>query len=357
MSVGLLFGGESAEHEVSIVSARAIAKHLDSSAFRAVPIGVARNGVWVVLGDPFARLANGEMPERGEYPFLPLEKGAEQTSAPDVIFNAIHGAGGEDGQIQGYLEMLKIPCTGAGRLCQGAAMDKWMAKRVWESEGLPVTPYLGITEDRWKLNPQGFIDQCLTLGTPVFVKPANSGSSIGIEKVTLAEDLKSAVDNAFRYDRRVLVEKGLDVREIEVAVLGGADPIVSMPGEVLVAGEFYDFADKYLDGKSQTQIPADLQDDMAQTIRNMALQAFLSLDGYGLARVDFFIERNTNHIYLNEINTIPGFTSISMFPKLIEAAGVPYKDQLTTLIGLAVDRHRQTSGKQVGFKSGSQWFR
>jgi len=357
MNVGLLFGGESPEHEVSIVSAKSIAQHMDSSKFHAVPIGVARNGVWTVLGDAFARLTDGEMPERSDCPFLPLERGAEQIRLPDVVFNIIHGAGGEDGQIQGYLELLKIPYTGAGRLALAVAMDKWMTKRIWESEGLTVTPYIGITEDDWNRDPQGNIDHCLSLGRPLFVKPANTGSSIGIEKVKQADALKNAVDSAFRYDRRVLVEKGLNVREIEVAVLGGQDPIVSMPGEVLVAGEFYDFADKYVDGKSRTQVPADLPDDTVNTIREAARSAFRSLDGYGLARIDFFIERNTDQIYLNEINTIPGFTSISMFPKLIEAAGISYRDQITMLIDLAMSRHKQMATKQVGFKSGSEWFK
>jgi D-alanine-D-alanine ligase len=357
LSVGLLFGGESPEHEVSIVSAKSIAQHLDADKFRIVPIGVARNGVWVLMGDPFARLTAGEMPEKSEYSFLPLEKGAEKMQKPDVFFNVIHGAGGEDGQIQGYLELLKVPYTGAGRLALGVAMDKLMAKKVWEADGLPVTPYVAITEDVWRQGVQGTIDQCLGLGLPLFVKPANTGSSIGIEKVKQASGLKSAIDNAFLYDRRVLVEKGLDVREIEVAVLGGGDPIVSIPGEVLVAGEFYDFADKYVDGKSKTQVPADISEVMTQTIRDMARKAFLSLDGYGLARVDFFVERGTNRIYLNEINAIPGFTSISMFPKLIEASGTPYRHQLTMLIELAMDRQRQLAAKQIGFKSGSDWFK
>jgi D-alanine-D-alanine ligase len=357
LSVGLLLGGESPEHEVSIVSAKSIAQNLDADKFSVFPIGIARNGVWGVLGDPFARLANGEMPEKSDCPFLPLEKGAEQIRLPDVVFNIIHGAGGEDGQIQGYLELLKIPYTGAGRLALATAMDKWMAKRIWESEGLPVTPYRGISEDSWNLDPQDFINQCLSLGLPLFVKPANTGSSIGIEKVKCVDDLKRAVDNAFSYDRRVLVEKGLNAREIEIAVLGGFDPIVSMPGEVLVAGEFYDFADKYVDGKSRTQVPADLPNDTAQKIREMAKRAFNALDGYGLARVDFFLERDTGHIFLNEINTIPGFTSISMFPKLIEAAGITYSDQLTMLIELAMDRHKQMASKHLGFKSGSEWFK
>jgi D-alanine-D-alanine ligase len=357
LSVVLLFGGESPEHEVSIVSARSIAGRLDAGRFRVVPIGVARNGVWAVLGDPFARLENGEEPGRGGCPFSPLERGAEAFPAPDVVFNAIHGAGGEDGRIPGYLELLKIPCTGAGRLGLAAAMDKWMAKRVWEAEDLPVTPYAATSEDAWDRDPGGFLDRCLSLGLPLFVKPANTGSSIGIAKVKRADGLRDAIKNAFRFDRRVLVEKGLDAREIEVAVLGGDDPLVSCPGEVLVAGEFYDFADKYTDGKSTTQVPADLPDDAARAIRDMAKRAFAALDGYGLARVDFFVEKGTGRIYLNEINSIPGFTGISMFPKLMEAAGVPYGEQLSMLIDLAIDRHRRAAGKLTGYRSGSEWFR
>ena len=357
LKLGLLFGGESPEHEVSIVSARSVAEHLDKEEYHVLPIGVAKNGVWAVLGDPFARLAAGELPTISAFPFLPLEKGAEQFQLPDAVFNIIHGAGGEDGQIAGYLELLKVPCTGAGRLALSVAMDKWMAKRVWESEGLPVTPYRAISEEEWDKDSNGFIDRCLTLEMPLFVKPANTGSSIGIQKVKNADGLRPAIIDAFRYDRRVLVEKGLIVREIEIAVLGGGDPIVSPPGEVLVAGEFYDFADKYVDGKSKTQVPADLPLETARSLMEMARRAFVCLDGYGLARVDFFIEADSGHIYLNEINTIPGFTSISMFPKLIEHAGVPYRDQLTMLVELALARHKQMAAKQVRFSSGSEWYK
>ncbi|MCL1894774.1 MAG: D-alanine--D-alanine ligase [Holophagaceae bacterium] len=356
VDVGLLFGGESLEHEVSIVSARSVAQNLDPALFCIKPIGVARNGVWAVLGDPFERLSNGELPEKSSCPFLPLEAGAEQFPPPDVVFNIIHGAGGEDGQIQGYLELLKIPYTGAGRLALALTMDKWMAKRVWESEGLPVTPYRAISEEGWNQDQDGFIEQCKALGMPLFVKPSNSGSSVGIEKVRDFADLQKTIENAFLYDRRILVESGLDAREIEVAVLGGDDPIVSMPGEVLVTGEFYDFADKYVNGKSQTLIPAELDDELAKKIMGMARRAFVSIDGYGLARVDFFVQRETGDVFINEMNTIPGFTSISMFPKLIENVGIPYREQLTRLIELAIARDRQMVDKQIDFHSGSEWF-
>jgi len=356
LSVGLLFGGESPEHEVSIVSARSIAEHLDPAKYEVRPIGIARNGVWVLTGDPFARLAAGELPERGNQPFLPLEKGAEQASLPDLFFNAIHGAGGEDGQIQGYLELLRRPYTGAGMLAMAAGMDKWITKRIWESEGLPVGPYLGLTEEWWKKNPEEILRGIRALGFPVFVKPANTGSSIGIQKVKAVEDLSDAIEEALRFDRRVLVEKGLDAREIEVAVLGGDAPIASVPGEVHVAGEFYDFKDKYLDGKSWTEIPVELPGSLAERIRMYARMAFRALDAYGMARVDFFLERGTDRLFLNEINMIPGFTSISMYPKLMAASGVPYGELLTRLVELALERHAQMQGKERGFQSGSDWY-
>jgi D-alanine-D-alanine ligase len=356
LSVGLLFGGQSPEHEVSIVSAKSIAAHLDPDRYRVMPMGIARNGVWVVGGDPFARLSAGELPQRGDYPFLPLEKGAEATPLPDLFFNAIHGAGGEDGQIQGFLEPLQRPYTGAGLLAMAATMDKWITKRIWESEGLPVVPYRGLTEERWRKDPSRALRGVEELGMPLFVKPANLGSSIGIEKVKRAEDLPGALARAFTFDRRVLVEQGLRVRELEVAVLGGDDPFVSVPGEILPAGEFYDFKDKYLDGRSSARIPAELPEGMANLIARYAADAYRSMDAYGMARVDFFLCRDTGRVYLNEINLIPGFTSISMYPKLMEASGIPYPELLTRLIDLAQARHRERIGKVRDFRSGSQWF-
>ncbi|MDP2877055.1 MAG: D-alanine--D-alanine ligase family protein [Holophaga sp.] len=354
--VGLLFGGESPEHEVSIVTARSIAQHLDPARFAVRPMGIARNGVWVMLGDPFARLSAGEQPPRSQHPFLPLEKGAELCELPDVFFNAIHGAGGEDGQLQGYLELLHRPYTGAGLLAMAAGMDKWITKRIWESEGLPVGPFVGLTEEQWRRSPDEVLNSVRVLGLPVFVKPANTGSSIGIQKIKNLEGIPKAIEDALNFDRRVLVERGIDAREIEIAVLGGDDPFVSVPGEILVAGEFYDFKDKYLDGKSSTAIPADLPGGLAERLRTYARAAFRSLDAYGMARMDFFLERGTNRIFLNEINLIPGFTSISMYPKLMEASGISYTDLLARLIELAGARHEQMKSKAHGFESGSNWF-
>jgi D-alanine-D-alanine ligase len=356
ISVGLLFGGESPEHEVSIVTARAIAENLDPVRFEVRPIGIARNGVWAVLGEPFTRLGAKELPQKSSHPFLPLEAGAEGTPLPDLFFNALHGAGGEDGQIQGYLELLHRPYTGAGLLAMAAGMDKWITKRIWESEGLPVVPYVGVTEERWLAQRQDVLAKAGLLGLPLFIKPANLGSSIGVEKVKDLADLGGALDRAFRFDRRVLVEQGLTVREIEVAVLGGDEPFVSKPGEVLVGDEFYTFEDKYLAGKSRTQIPAELPAELADLVQKQAARAFKSLDAYGMARVDFFLERLTGRIYLNEINMIPGFTSISMYPKMMAASGVPYAELLSRLIDLAQARHAQMQAKDKGFQSGTGWF-
>jgi len=356
LSVGLLFGGESPEHEVSIVSARSIAAHLDPARFEVRPMGIARNGVWVLNGDPLARLAAGELPARGAHPFLPLEQGAESAELPDVFFNAIHGAGGEDGQIQGFLEPLHRPYTGAGLLAMAAALDKWITKRIWESEGLPVVPYQGLTEERWRRSPAAILRELEQLGLPVFVKPANLGSSIGIEKVERPEELAPALDRAFSYDRRVLVERGVWARELEVAVLGGDEPFVSVCGEIVVAGAFYDFKDKYIDGRSSARIPAELPEGMANLVSQYAVAAFRALDAYGMARVDFFLDRATGRLFLNEINLIPGFTSISMYPKLMEASGIPYPELLARLIDLAIARHQEKTAKTRFFQSGSQWY-
>ena len=356
LSIGLLFGGESPEHEVSIVSARSIASHLDPERYDVRPMGIAKNGVWVLNGDPFARLSAGELPEKGPHPFLPLERGAEDAALPDVFFNAIHGAGGEDGQIQGFLEPLHRPYTGAGLLAMAAGLDKWITKRIWASEGLPVVPFQGLTEDQWAQGRAGVLIALEALGMPVFVKPCNLGSSIGIEKVKAAADLPAALDRAFTFDRRVLVEQGIQAREIELAVLGGDDPIVSVPGEVIPAGEFYDFKDKYLDGRSTVRIPAELPEGLAEVITRHAREAFRALDAYGMARVDFFLDRVTGELYLNEINLIPGFTAISMYPKMMAASGIAYGDLLTRLVDLAIARHQNKAAKLKGFESGSEWF-
>jgi D-alanine-D-alanine ligase len=354
--VGLLFGGESPEHEVSIASARSIADVIDRNRFDVSPIGVAKNGVWLVQGDAFARLTAGEQPARGTMPYLPLEAGGENVPLPDVFFIVIHGAGGEDGRIQGYLDLLRRPYTGAGVLALAAGMDKWIARQIWRSFGLTTVPFLGITEGRWRENPREVMKEVRPLGSQLFVKPANLGSSIGVVKVKSEDELAPAIEQAFQFDRRVLVDTAIDAREIELGVLGGDEVLVSMPGEVLVAEEFYTFHDKYVGGKSSTKVPADLSAARGDELRRAAALAFQSLDGHGMGRVDFFLCRKTGAIYLNEINFCPGFTNISMYPKLMETVGVPYQDLIARLIALALERHRQESTKVKNYSSGSHWF-
>ena len=354
--VGLLFGGESPEHEVSIATARSIASVIDRSRFDVHPIGVALNGVWLVKGDPFARLTAGEEPERGPIPYLPLEAGGEGTPLPDVFFPLIHGAGGEDGRMQGYFELLRRPFTGGGVLALAAGMDKWIARQIWRSAGLTTVPFLGVTEEHWRKRPRDVLDQARPLGTQLFVKPANLGSSIGVVKVKTEDALAPAIEQAFQFDRRVLIDTAIDAREIELGVLGGDEVLVSAPGEVLVAEEFYTFHDKYVGGKSSTKVPADLPPSKVDDLMRSAALAFQSLDGYGMGRVDFFLCRKTGALYLNEINFCPGFTEVSMYPKLMETVGVSYVDLITRLIDLAVARHAQESTKVKNFSSGSRWF-
>jgi D-alanine-D-alanine ligase len=354
--VGLLFGGESPEHEVSIATARSIADVIDRRRFDVQPIGVAKNGVWLVHGDPFARLTKGETPPRSSIAYIPLESGVESTPLPDVFFVAIHGAGGEDGRMQGYLELLRRPYTGAGVLGLAAGMDKWVAREIWRSAGLRTVPFLGVTEGRWRKSPRDVLSEAQPLGSQLFVKPANLGSSIGVVKVKSEADLPAAIDQAFQFDRRVLIDTAIDAREIEVGVLGGDELLVSAPGEVLVAEEFYTFHDKYVGGKSSTQVPATLSAAQAEELRRSSAIAFQSLDGYGMGRVDFFLCRRTGVFYLNEINFCPGFTHISMYPRLMETVGVPYADLVTRLIDLALARHEQESAKVKNFSSGSDWY-
>jgi D-alanine-D-alanine ligase len=354
--VGLVFGGESPEHEVSIATARSIADVIDRQRFDVQPIGVARNGVWLVQGDPFARLTAGEEPARGPIPYLPLEAGGETAPLPDVFFIAIHGAGGEDGRIQGYFDLLRRPYTGAGVLALAAGMDKWVARSIWQSVGLTTVPFIGITEERWRNHAREVMEESRALGSPLFVKPANLGSSIGVVKVKSEDALAPAIEQAFRFDRRVIVDTAIDAREIELGVLGGDDVIVSLPGEVLVAEEFYTFHDKYVGGKSSTKVPADLTAAQSDELRRAAALAFRSLDGYGMGRVDFFLCRKTGAFYLNEVNFCPGFTRISMYPRLMETVGVPYVDLIARLITLALARYAQESTKMKKFSSGSDWY-
>jgi len=276
----------------------------------------------------------------------------------DVVFPVMHGPYGEDGTIQGLFEMANIPYVGSGVFASAAAMDKLMAKTIWEKWELPQVNYLGVRKASWDKDPERIISMVgEEFSMPVFVKPANLGSSVGISKVKHPKELKEAIDLAYKFDDKIIIEDGIDAREIEVAILGnGDDLVISPPGEVHVGGEFYDFYDKYVNNVSKTQIPAELASDQAQSIKKVARLAYQALDCAGLARIDFFVERNSGKIFLNEINTIPGFTKISMYPKLMEAAGIPYPDLVDQLIQLAIKRHEAKESLKMSFESETDWF-
>ena len=362
LRIGVLFGGKSSEHDVSLVSARSVMAAIDQSRFDVVPIGIDRDGHWLLGGDPMLQLTAGEYasplsPEqltlsdaaqRVDFAFLAgetaleLAAGAPSPIAPqvDIIFPVLHGPMGEDGTVQGLLDLVNIPYVGCGVLASAVGMDKLMCKAVLAAHHLPQAPYVGLLRQRWEREPEAVLAWLeAQLPYPMFVKPANMGSSVGISKVHDRAGLAEGLTIAARYDRKLVVEQGLDAREIELSVLGNDDPVVSMPGEVVPGNEFYDYAAKYLLDNSQLLIPAPMPPALQQEAQDLARAAYLALDGAGLARVDLLLERGTNRLFINELNTMPGFTSISMYPKLWEASGLTYRELIERLLELALARH------------------
>lgn len=354
--VGLLFGGVSVEHEVSLVSARGVAAALDPARFETIPIGIAGDGCWLDPQESARILASAakrvEAPREsaarlvidpGDGGLLKLAPGDGAAPVPiDAIFSVVHGWGGEDGRIQGLLDLAGLPCVGAGVLGSAVGMDKQVAKALFQERGLPVGPWRALLRGDWQRDPGGEESRLAeALGFPLFVKPANGGSSVGISKVRRGSDLSRALEVGFAHDRKVVVEQGLEVREIECAVLGNDAPEPSVLGEIVPSGEFYDYAAKYEDGTSALRIPAPLEPGLTDSIRSLAVAAFRALDLAGMARVDFFVEKGSGRVFLNEVNTLPGFTPISMYPKLWEATGLSYRELLTRLIELARERSRE----------------
>jgi D-alanine-D-alanine ligase len=350
--VGILFGGQSGEHEVSLASAASVVRALDPTRYEPVLIGVTRDGRWIatdsaegLLESSAGSLLEADSSVAGEgTSLLPFEGGPAQLQekAVDVVFPVMHGPRGEDGTVQGLLELAELPYVGSGVLASAVSMDKAMMKAVFATEGLPGVAYLLITAKQWQQDH----DRCCRLVEdrltyPVFVKPCNMGSSVGISRATDRCELRQAIDSAVRYDRRSIVEQGVTAREVECGVLGNHEPIVSVPGEILPHHEFYDYEAKYTDGLADRVIPAVLASEQTEQVRALARRAFLAVDGAGLARVDFFVLRDTGEVLVNEINTIPGFTSTSMYPKLWEASGVPYTELVHRLIHLALERHEE----------------
>ena len=352
MKVVLLFGGRSAEHEVSILSARSVAAAAPAERVSITPVCVARDGRFIAPERSAKILAGEEKSTSGDAGFS-FDAWAREADV-DIVFPLIHGTGGEDGSLQGYLEMLGLPYVGSGVAASAVGMDKVHMKQAFAAAKLPMVDFVAVTEKEWSSERERVaraISNSLRL--PYFVKPANSGSSVGVTKVKNDNDLAAAIEHALRFDEKVLVERGVDARELEVAVLGNEKPEASVPGEIIAGREFYDYADKYVDDKSQLVIPARLPRERSEELRRLALTAFRAIGASGFARVDFFLERGTNRLYVNEINTIPGFTNISMYPKLWEATELKYPRLIERLLQLGLERARSRAARADGTM---KWF-
>src|SRR5690606_23813732 len=332
----VVFGGRSGEHEVSLMSAESVRNAIDRSKYEVVPIGITKDGRWIIGGDPLRALREGEVDAAERWP-------AALPELADVFFPVLHGPYGEDGTIQGLFDLAGVPYVGSGVAASAVGMDKAFMKMAFRQAGLPVMDYLVITEAAWAAREAELRERIeQELGYPCFVKPANLGSSVGVNRVDEPEALDAAVAEAFRYDRKILVERAaLGCREVEVSVLGNDEPEASIPGEIVPSREFYDYTAKYLDDASQLIIPARIGRETEETVRRMAVAAFQAVDAAGLARVDFFVHKETEQVWVNEINPMPGFTRISMYPKLWEATGLPYPELIDRLIQLGLERHQR----------------
>jgi D-alanine-D-alanine ligase len=386
LRIGVLFGGRSGEHEVSLLSAASVLNAIDRKKYDVVPIAISKEGRWLTsgesqrllqgeqqaenprhlrAGDPdrtpgAAVLARGDSvivppePAAGRHSLIPFESShtpdrrpAHQEIDVDVIFPVLHGTFGEDGTIQGLLELAGIPYVGAGVLGSAAGMDKDVMKRLFSAAGLPIVKHVTVLRSAWDKEPKKAKRQIESkLKYPLFVKPANLGSSVGISKVRDGKELGPAMDLAASYDRKIVIEEGVGgknkkAREIECSVLGNDDPKASVPGEIVPMKDFYDYAAKYLDEGSELVIPAKLAKKLTKQVQQMAVDAFKAVDCAGLARVDFLLDPVNGKLYLNEINTMPGFTAISMYPKLWAASGVQYPKLIDRLLELAIERHQE----------------
>lgn len=340
IKVGLLFGGRSAEHEVSLRSASAIYNNLDKNKFTVVSIYLDKKGNWKIVPSPL--LSMKELNEGPSFSFLPWkEKTITQSITADIYFPVLHGPYGEDGTIQGFFEMADVPYVGAAVLASAVGMDKALMKTIFKAGNLPVVKHSILLESEWKKKRERILKKIeAEYNLPFFVKPANLGSSVGISKVKDYAQASDALSTAFSYDRKILVEEGIKGRELECSVLGNENPRASLPGEIIPFREFYDYRDKYLDGKTTFGIPAKLPSPIVKEIQRISLEAYRAIDCSGMARVDFFLQEKTEKLYLSEINTIPGFTEISMYPKLWEVSGLAFPKLVEHLIELGFERHK-----------------
>lgn len=350
MKIGIIFGGKSTEHDVSVVSGTSVIKNIDKQKYEIHPIYIEKDGTWYTYDKKIEEIEilkiGEEVKEKTK-----IENIIEELKKMDVIFPVLHGLDGEDGSIQGMLEMLEIPYVGCGILASSIGLDKAYTKIIFEKANIKQAKYEYIRKfkDKYIHVDKAFNEEILdleeitekiseSLKFPMFIKPSNFGSSVGISKAENKQELKQAIELAGKYDKKILIEQGINGREVECAVLGNEEVISSCIGEIKPADEFYSYDAKYKNSESKTQIPADISTEISNQIREYAIKAFKALDGKGLARVDFFIEKDTNEIYINEINTIPGFTEISMYPKLFEESGIKYLEILSKLIELALER-------------------
>ena len=358
--VGVVFGGKSGEHDVSLQSAQSVVENLNQDLFEVLPIGISKEGTWHVgigaynaLGAPVPpQLLTAGVSEEEAKHIQPITQGPVlpemSLSSIDVVIPVLHGPFGEDGTVQGLFELMNIPYVGAGVLASAVSMDKAMMKTVFAQAGLRQCKYEVVLRSNYEQDAAPILEHIENnLGYPCFVKPANLGSSVGISKAKNREELDAAIKVAAAYDRKLVIEEAVDGREIEVSVLGNDNPQASLPGEIISGNDdFYDYNAKYVDGNSTMVIPAPLTPEQTDEIRALSLQAYKAVDGSGLSRVDFFLDRKSGEFLINEINTFPGFTKYSMYPKMWEVTGLPYDQLIETLIHLAIERHEDKNRKR-----------
>lgn len=350
LKVGIFFGGVSGEHEISLLSARSVIQAIDKEKYDVVPIGITKEGEWLTQGDPMnALVGRAEEDSRDVVDRVRALTKANTLPNPfpqvQIVFPLLHGPFGEDGTVQGLLEMANIPYIGAGVLASALGMDKAFMKRVFQQQGLPVPRFEVVRQTEWDRDRESALTRAGTLGYPLFVKPVNGGSSVGISKVASPPHLPGALELAFRYAPKVILEETIEGREIECSVLGNDDPQASILGEVGYDSEFYDYDAKYADPRTHLMIPAVLDPVLVPRFQELALAAFQAIDCSGMARVDFFLRRSDSAIFVNEINTIPGFTPMSMYPRLWEASGVGFTELIDRLIQLGLEKHAAKTGR------------
>ena len=364
IKLGIVLGGRSGEHEVSLMSSRSVLSVLDPEKYEVIQIGIDHNGSWWSGKDVISAFERHTtdglyrvflLPEPGTATLFKREifggkEYMQPVSALDVVFPVLHGTFGEDGTLQGFFEMADLAYAGAGVLGSSVGMDKGVFKDVMRANDIPVVDWLICTRKDIESDLDAVIENAEKLSPyPLFIKPANLGSSVGISKAKNRSDLLEGIIDAARYDRRILIEKGVNAREIEVSVLGNENPRASIPGEIKPSDEFYSYNAKYIDGKSELFIPAPISDELSKQVQELAVRTYEAIDCAGMARADFLLDRDTNTLYLNEVNTIPGFTSISMYPKLWEASGVTYEQLVDELINLALERKAERSKSKRTF--------